>query len=324
MQSARSLTATEGRDILGRRNARVAVAPQRSRVPAPTHEPQEFAQSASQRSLRRRPSKEDLTQSASSFVKRTGSEALKRGQQVGSIIEQLAPLPWSGDLENMRRQVDRASKQLRNQVYSLSKALGEVTQDVNKARAQDQLRLWKQATDRESKAAIERKLAFNGSLLVTDMSGFTRITREEGILHFLSARRTRKLSTCYTPQHSTLPILRLLKPPCISASARASPYPNTVLIKQMQSICLPILSRYGGTLLKVEADDLFVLFPTPGFAVQAAAACIAATKAFSVTKNRKNDKIILSCGIIDGPMWHIPHLDAFGETVEVRANMPFH
>ena len=59
------------------------------------------------------------------------------------------------------------------------------------------------------------------------------------------------------------------------------------------SICLPILSRYGGTLLKVEADDLFVLFPTAAFAVQAAAACIAATKAFSATKARKNDKIIL-------------------------------
>ena len=122
----------------------------------------------------------------------------------------------------------------------------------------------------------------------------------------------------HTP-HTRVDTRRSLSPALTRSRPRATTH--AVLIKQMQSICLPILSRYGGTLLKVEADDLFVLFPTAAFAVQAAAACIAATKAFSATKARKNDKIILSCGIIDGPMWHIPHLDAFGETVEVCAQL---
>lgn len=202
----------------------------------------------------------------------TENISMKAAKQLKKLVVPVTP--WSDDLDAMRLQLDRASSQMRTQVYSLSKALGTLVADLKLQEAVERLQAWEEAPSRDAKAVIERDMAYEGSLLVTDMSGFTRITREEGILHFY------------------------------------------MLIKQMQSICLPILSRHGGTLLKVEADDLFVLFPSPGYAVQAATACISATQAFSASRTRENDKIILSCGIIDGPMWLIPHLDAFGQTVE--------
>ena len=204
----------------------------------------------------------------------SGVEQLKaKKEQLGKYIERLAP--WWDDMEEVRASIDTNQRLMRDQVYSLSQALGEVTTSLNKQMAVERLQAWMEASSREEREVIERQLAFHGSLLVTDMSGFTRITREEGILHFL------------------------------------------MLIKQMQAICLPILQRFGGRLLKVEADDMFVLFPTPVYAVKAAIACLVATNAYSEKMPRKNDKIVLSAGIIDGAMWHIPHLDAFGETVEV-------
>ena len=203
----------------------------------------------------------------------------------GGVRSRVPPPPGIDAIRNAVHQQYRRLRSLthtsnllrdtRQQVYALSKMVGINAVEVNRQMALDKLREWREAPDRATQTSIERELAVDCSLLVTDMSGFTRITREEGILHFL------------------------------------------MLIKQMQAICLPIFSRYGGTLLKVEADDLFVLFPSPMYAIQAAQACLEATQAYSRTKARKNDRIVLSCGIIDGPMWTIPHLDAFGETVEL-------
>src|SRR5688500_14851594 len=57
-----------------------------------------------------------------------------------------------------------------------------------------------------------------GAILVTDLSGFTRITKQHGILHFLS------------------------------------------IFRRCQRECVPLIGRYGGTLLKQEADDFIAFF----------------------------------------------------------------
>lgn len=80
------------------------------------------------------------------------------------------------------------------------------------------------------------------------MSGFSRATKEEGILYFLAN------------------------------------------VKQMQGICVPIMQARGGTLIKVVADNLFVMFSDPVQAVHAAADCIEAVIAYS-NGRRKNEQI---------------------------------
>lgn len=103
-----------------------------------------------------------------------------------SLTKLVVPVtPWGEDLDAMRLQLDRSSSLMRTQVYSLSKALGSLAAELKLQEAVERLREWEEAPHREGKAAIEREMAHEGSLLVTDMSGFTRITREEGILHFL-------------------------------------------------------------------------------------------------------------------------------------------
>jgi class 3 adenylate cyclase len=85
------------------------------------------------------------------------------------------------------------------------------------------------------------------------MSGFSRVTKEEGILYFLAN------------------------------------------VKQMQGICVPIMQARGGTLFKVVADNLFVMFEDPVQAVSAAADCIEAVMAYSEGKTR-NEQIRYAYG----------------------------
>ena len=200
-----------------------------------------------------------------------------RQSSVASYLDSLVgQFAQHDDLQRLREEHAHELRVLRDSAYMLSKSIGDAQMRFHRDTAHGWLREWAQkGTEAKVRQEIERKLSYQGSLVVTDMSGFTRITREEGILHFL------------------------------------------MLIKQMQSICLPIFMRFGGSVLKVEADDIFVLFPAPDLAVQAALACQTATQAFSATRERANDKIILSLGIVDGPMWLIPHVDAFGDTVEL-------
>ena len=127
----------------------------------------------------------------------TENISMQAAKQLKKLVVPVTP--WSDDLDAMRLQLDRASSQMRTQVYSLSKALGTLVVDLKLQEAVERLQAWEEAPSRDAKAVIERDMAYVGSLLVTDMAGFTRITREEGILHFY------------------------------------------MLIKQMQSICLPIL-----------------------------------------------------------------------------------
>ena len=106
------------------------------------------------------------------------------------------------------------------------------------------------------------------------MSGFSRICKAEGILHFLA------------------------------------------LLKTMQSILLPILEAHGGELVKVAADNLFVVFDSPTAAMEATWKCFAAAKEYSKGRT-KNNSILISCGLATGPMWIVRGVDVFGNTANV-------
>ena len=136
---------------------------------------------------------------------------------------------------------------------------------------------WELASERDKKTKlrqIQARFVRPKVLWASDMSGFSRICKEEGILHFLS------------------------------------------LVKMMQSIMLPLLEARGGELIKVAADNLFVVFDDPKQAVRAAWDCKTAAKRFSAGK-RANDSIKLSVGIAMGDMWVIDGADVFGDAAHI-------
>jgi adenylate cyclase len=121
---------------------------------------------------------------------------------------------------------------------------------------------------------IRSRFVKEATLFCSDMSGFSRICKAEGILHFLA------------------------------------------LLKTMQSILLPILESHGGELVKVAADNLFVVFDSPTAAMEATFKCFAAAKAYSKGRT-KNNSILISAGLATGPMWIIRGVDVFGNTANV-------
>ena len=129
-------------------------------------------------------------------------------------------------LEKERQQREAESWLLREELYALSSVVGRMQMENELDELQALIQSWTDSEEGERKRRvahhIEQKYAHDCCLVVTDMSGFTRITREEGVLHFL------------------------------------------MLIKEMQAMCLPIMNRYGGKLVKTEADDLFVIFQVYG------------------------------------------------------------
>lgn len=142
---------------------------------------------------------------------------------------------------------------------------------------QERFREWETAGDRKKKLKlrqIQARFVFPKVLFCSDMSGFSRICKEEGILHFLS------------------------------------------LVKMMQSIMLPLLEARGGVLVKVAADNLFVVFDDPKQAVRAAWDCKTAAKAFSKGKSA-NDSIKMSIGLAMGDMWVVEGADVFGDAAHV-------
>ena len=88
------------------------------------------------------------------------------------------------------------------------------------------------------------------------------------------------------------------------------------LLKTMQSIMLPILESHGGELVKVAADNLFVVFDSPTQAMEATWKCFAAVKHYSIGKT-KNNSIRISAGLATGPMWIVRGVDVFGNTANV-------
>ena len=186
------------------------------------------------------------------------------------------------EISKVRREAEVEIVRLREEVYQLSAAFGMANDRAERRELLHRLREWQLAAQSGDPSAaermtieIERSYRCDGVLVVTDMSGFTRVTREEGIGHFL------------------------------------------MLIKQMQSICIPIFEKHGGTLVKVEADDLFVVFSHAQKTLRAIRASIAvmqAVRAFSDGKP-KNDRVVMSMGLIAGSFWCVPGLDVFGGVV---------
>jgi len=178
-------------------------------------------------------------------------------------------------IDNTLPQTDRTSTLLK-QVFGLSHNIGGMQSMLTMDNLRNDLRQWNLAASPETHASIAQsirhKYVRNCSLLVSDMSGFTRITKEEGICHFL------------------------------------------MLVKQMQAMCIPLMESFGGTLVKVEADNLFVMFPSPHLAVLASMHCQASTRKHN-KERRKNDQLHLSMSVVHGDMFLIPGVDLFGGVV---------
>ncbi len=119
--------------------------------------------------------------------------------------------------------------------------------------------------------AVWKKLGAEGTILVTDLSGFTRLTRNHGILHFLQ------------------------------------------IFRRCENACVPLISAYGGTLLKQEADDLIGVFPTPAKAIASAEAMILALVEVNATL-AEEERVGLCVGVEHGRYLRLVD-DAFGDPV---------
>lgn len=144
-------------------------------------------------------------------------------------------------------------------VASLLEALDHRGEDATSRQAFDQ-RVWEERGEK-------------GAILVTDLSGFTRLTKKHGILHFLS------------------------------------------VFRRCEKLCLPVIPRFGGSLMKHEADDLIVIFPTAPQAIAAGLEMLRATTLANRTLEL-DDQIGLCIGVESGTLIRLDD-DAFGDPVNV-------
>jgi adenylate cyclase len=121
--------------------------------------------------------------------------------------------------------------------------------------------------------AIWKARGAEAAMLVTDLSGFTRITKKHGILHFLA------------------------------------------MFRRCQVACLPLLEKYGGVLLKQEADDFIAAFADVPEALHAALAMFGAVRAIN-EKLAEDDRFYMCVGIEFGTLLRLDD-DAFGDAVNV-------
>lgn len=79
---------------------------------------------------------------------------------------------------------------------------------------------------------------------------------------------------------------------------------------------MPIIERFGGTMMKQEADDLIAIFGGPIEAVQAAIAMQEATIGLNAGLPEPDDHVHMCIGVESGPLLRLDD-DAFGDTVNV-------
>ena len=127
-------------------------------------------------------------------------------------------------------------------------------------------------------AAIWEALGAEKTVLVLDMSGFSRITQEHGIVRFLA------------------------------------------LARLMQQATRPVVERYGGAVIKYEADNLFAAFDRPADAVAAAKAMNVAFDSTNILTDPIRD-ISVSIGIAAGKVLYAPGRDLFGDAMNVAAKL---
>lgn len=132
-------------------------------------------------------------------------------------------------------------------------------------------------TPEERKAfdeAVWAKCGTEGAVLATDLSGFTRLTRAYGVLHFLA------------------------------------------IFRRCQRLCVPLINKHGGSLLKQEADDLIGLFVDPESAILAAIDMLRVCEGSNQGVGDHDDHLRLCIGIDYGTFLKLTD-DAFGDPVNV-------
>ncbi len=127
-------------------------------------------------------------------------------------------------------------------------------------------------------AEIWDLLGAEKAVLVLDMSGFSRITQEHGIVRFLA------------------------------------------MVRMMQTATRPIIARYGGDLVKYEADNLFAVFDTPAAALAAAKAINVGLDTSNIVTDAARD-IEVCIGIDAGKVLHIPGVELFGDAMNMASKL---
>ena len=87
------------------------------------------------------------------------------------------------------------------------------------------------------------------------------------------------------------------------------------VFRRCEVTCMPILDRFGGVLMKQEADDLIGFFEEPLGALQAAIAMQEATLALNAHLP-EDDQVHMCIGVESGPLIKLDD-DAYGDPVNV-------
>lgn len=127
-------------------------------------------------------------------------------------------------------------------------------------------------------AKIHRTFGRTVAILALDMCGFSRLTEEYGIIHFLA------------------------------------------IIHQMEQAVVPAVTGNGGTILKVEADNLFATFAEPAHALEAALDILRAFEAMNAVLPAERH-LRGSIGIGFGEVLIIGGADLFGGEMNLASKL---
>jgi len=127
-------------------------------------------------------------------------------------------------------------------------------------------------------SALWSAYGVEATVLVLDMSGFSRLTLRHGILHYLA------------------------------------------LVRRMQTVTRPLITRHGGRVVKFEADNCYATFEEPGPAVEAALAFNRVFAAMNLLTPDDRD-IHVCIGIDHGPFLLVPEHDLFGAPVNFASKL---
>ena len=93
-----------------------------------------------------------------------------------------------------------------------------------------------------------------------------------------------------------------------------------LVIRRLRQLAVPILARYGGGVVKSEADNLFCLFNTVENAVAASREIIKGLDAANVALS-KDQELYVSMGIGWGRLLHIGEDDVMGNEVNLASKL---
>lgn len=82
-------------------------------------------------------------------------------------------------------------------------------------------------------------------------------------------------------------------------------------ISHMRGVCIPVIERHGGEVVKFVGDDIVAIFDHPDHAV--AAGCEMIQPKFGHDPEHPFADFELSMGIGWGPVLHVPHTDLWGD-----------